>query len=71
MTFDRDYGELIYKYKLSSPAGVLYFRFIPLYPEEPAELMLRILEQEQVNLQGKFTVVTRTSVRQRDLGRMP
>ncbi|MHC5674837.1 DUF5615 family PIN-like protein [Nostoc sp.] len=27
LTFDRDYGELIYRLKLPSPMGVIYLRF--------------------------------------------
>ncbi len=30
LTFDRDYGELIYRRHLPSPRGVLYLRLIPL-----------------------------------------
>lgn len=29
LTFDRDYGELIYKHKLLIPDGVVYFHFDP------------------------------------------
>jgi len=41
LTFDRDYGELIYRRRLSVPAGVVYFRYDPVSPEEPAEHLLR------------------------------
>jgi predicted nuclease of predicted toxin-antitoxin system len=39
LTFDRDYGELVYRHKSYIPAGVLYFRFEPSTPEEPAEIL--------------------------------
>jgi hypothetical protein len=29
LTFDRDYGELIYKLESPRPSGVIYFRFSP------------------------------------------
>ena len=32
ITFDSDYGELIYKNKLPKPAGVVFFRFFPETP---------------------------------------
>jgi hypothetical protein len=32
LTFDRDYGELIFKHRSSLPAGVIYLRFDPGYP---------------------------------------
>lgn len=36
LTFDRDDGELIYRHKSYIPCGVVYFRFNPSTPEEPA-----------------------------------
>lgn len=65
LTFDRDYGELIYKHKLFTPAGVVYFRFDPSTPEEPAEILLNIIEKGKVPILGKFTVVERDRIRQR------
>jgi predicted nuclease of predicted toxin-antitoxin system len=38
LTFDRDYGELIYRHQALPPAGVVYFRFEPATPLEPALL---------------------------------
>jgi predicted nuclease of predicted toxin-antitoxin system len=43
ITFDRDYGELIYRLRLPSPTGVMYLRFRPHTPEEPAVLLLNLL----------------------------
>lgn len=65
LTFDRDYGELIFRYKSLTPAGVVYFRFDPSSPEEPAKILLNILEEGKVSLSGKFTVVERDRIRQR------
>jgi len=67
MTFDRDYGELIYRRRLSAPPGLVYFRFIPKNPLEPAEYLLRLLCFEDISLKNKFTVVERDKVRQRPL----
>jgi predicted nuclease of predicted toxin-antitoxin system len=63
LTFDRDYGELIYRRRLPVPPGVVYFRYDPLTPEEPAEHLLRLLAV--VDLQHKYTVVERDRIRQR------
>lgn len=65
LTFDRDYGELIYKLKLPVPAGVVYFRFAPETPMEPAELLLQILQS--IPIINKFTVIERDRIRQRPL----
>jgi predicted nuclease of predicted toxin-antitoxin system len=37
LTFDRDYGELIYVRGLPCPSGLIYLRFTPSTPEKPAE----------------------------------
>jgi predicted nuclease of predicted toxin-antitoxin system len=67
LTFDRDYGELIYRYKSFAPAGVVYFRFAPSKPEEPGEVLLNIFKKGEVSIMGKFTVVERGRIRQRTL----
>ena len=65
LTFDRDFGELIFHKKLTPPPAVLYFRFDPAYPEESFEILSSVLEEFEV--MGKYTVVTRWGVRQRPL----
>ncbi|MEH2401036.1 DUF5615 family PIN-like protein [Nostoc sp.] len=45
LTFDRDYGELIYRLRLPSPTGVIYLRFRPHTPEEPATLLLNFTDR--------------------------
>lgn len=67
LTFDRDYGELIYRQKLPVPVGVIYFRFTPQTPEEPAEYVLNLLANQKIQLEGKFTVARRERIRQRPL----
>ena len=67
MTFDRDYGELIYRIRMPAPIGVVYFRYFPATPEEPAQDLLRLLSVEGLVLEGYFTVFERTQLRQRPL----
>jgi len=67
LTFDRDYGELVYRYKSFPPSGILYFRFDPSAPEEPAQILLTIMEGGKVVIPGKFTVIERGRIRQRAL----
>jgi predicted nuclease of predicted toxin-antitoxin system len=67
LTFDRDFGELLFRSKLPAPRGVVYFRFEPATPEEPADYLLRLLAAEGVSLEKKFTVVDIKQVRQRPL----
>lgn len=67
LTFDRDYGELIYRHKISPPAGVVYFRFAPATPTEPGEILLNILARDISSLSGRFTIIERGRMRQRAL----
>ncbi|MBE9007199.1 DUF5615 family PIN-like protein [Fortiea sp. LEGE XX443] len=67
LTFDRDYGELIYRLRMPVPKGVVYFRFFPATPEEPAQLLLDLLNVTRLVLEGYFTVFERTQLRQRPL----
>jgi predicted nuclease of predicted toxin-antitoxin system len=64
LTFDRDYGELIFRQKQPPPAGVVFCRFTPTAPEDLADLLLKILGAG-IDFQGKFTVVERNQIRQR------
>ena len=67
LTFDRDYGELIYRLKRPTPPGIVYFRFDPTSPEEPAKHILQLLTVHRLSLKGKFTVTDRGQIRQRPL----
>ena len=67
LTFDRDYGELIYRVGLPAPPGVVYFRFEPASPDEPAAALLSLLADGSVALECKLTVVEPAHVRQRPL----
>jgi predicted nuclease of predicted toxin-antitoxin system len=69
ITFDRDYGELIFKQRQPPPAGILFLRFDPDYPTEPGEIIARLIESGTVPLLGKFTVVERDKLRQRPIPR--
>ena len=68
LTFDRDYGELMFKRGQPTPPGVIYFRFNPDSPDEPA-LLLRQVLAVTIELMGQFTVLDRQRLRQRPLPR--
>lgn len=49
VTFDRDYGELIYRYNFKPSKGVIYLRIETFSPKEPAihvHYLLNILKVE-------------------------
>lgn len=67
LTFDSDYGDLLYKQGLRSPAGVVYLRFVPASPQEPAEYLLTLLQRTDISISDSFTVAERDRIRQRPL----
>lgn len=70
LTFDRDYGELIFRRGFAPPPGVLYFRFIARNSREPAERLLQLLATPGLTFEGHFTVIEREQIRQRPLLRL-
>jgi predicted nuclease of predicted toxin-antitoxin system len=67
LTFDRDYGELIFRLSLPKPIGVIYFRYQPRTPEEPAHHLIDLLNEKNLVLEKMFTVLDRNKLRQRPL----
>lgn len=65
LTFDRDFGELIFHKKLKPPPAVLYFRFDPITSQEPFEILREVLKEFEIL--GNYTVITRRGIRQRSL----
>ncbi len=62
LTFDKDFGELIFPRGLPSGSGVVPFRLLPESADEAAEIALALV-QSQPNLAGVFCVVTRDRIR--------
>jgi predicted nuclease of predicted toxin-antitoxin system len=67
LTFERDYGELVFARRQEPPVGIFFFRFRPLTAEEPARRLLALLALPNVRFAGQFTVVERDDMRQRPL----
>jgi predicted nuclease of predicted toxin-antitoxin system len=68
VTFDKDFGELVYRRGLPPPAGIILLRFDPVSPEDTAD-RLRALVSAGHELDGRFTVLTRRAVRSLPLPR--
>ena len=66
LTFDSDFGELIFRRNLPCPPAVVYNRFVPQSPEEPATAILNLLESIE-SIEGHFIVLDRDSFRRRKL----
>jgi predicted nuclease of predicted toxin-antitoxin system len=67
LTFDRDYGELIFRRRLPPPRGLIYLRLVPETPEEAADVIVALLAVPGIRLEGRYTVVDRQRIRQRPL----
>ncbi len=71
LTFDNDFGELVYyRGQLPPAAGIIFFRAKTFAPTEPALWLLRLIEL-QMRFEGFFTTITPELVRQRELPRRP
>jgi predicted nuclease of predicted toxin-antitoxin system len=66
LTFDKDFGELVFRRGLPAGSGVVLFRLTPDSPAEAAEVALALV-QSHPDLTGSFCVVTRDRIRIRPL----
>lgn len=66
LTFDRDYGALIFHRSVVSPPPVIYFRDIGETPLHAAHQLISIIDTDII-FEGFFTVVDATGIRQRKL----
>jgi predicted nuclease of predicted toxin-antitoxin system len=67
LTFDMDFGELVFKHKHKAASGIVLLRLVPGYPAEPADIIISLLGESSISLSNKFTVVERDYIRQRPL----
>ena len=67
LTFDLDFGELIFKNKIKATKGIVLFRIIPSSPLEIGDIFLSLSKNSILKLSGNLTVVERDYVRQRPL----
>ena len=67
LTFDRDYGELIYLKRLPVPLSVIYLRFVPTSPEDAVQQLAPLLTDDGKQVEGYFLVMDRDSYRRRPL----
>jgi len=66
LTFDKDFGQLVFRRGLPAGSGVVLFRITPESPEEAADVALALVASRS-DLRGSFCVVTRDRIRVRPL----
>jgi len=62
LTFDKDFGELAFRERLSAASGVMLFRVVPTSPADVARLAVAVLKS-RTDWAGHFSVVERDRVR--------
>lgn len=67
LTFDSDFGELIFRKGKEIKTGIIYFRLDQFMPEDPGALLLTLLAENKIDFLGKISVVTKETVRQRKI----
>lgn len=65
ITFDRDYGELIFKKGYRPANGVIYIRWDIFSPNEPGEFLLELFKTDHIQFDGMLTVISENTIRQR------
>jgi predicted nuclease of predicted toxin-antitoxin system len=65
LTFDRDYGELIYKYNYKPTKGIIYLRIDTYEPTEPAVIVGELLQIHKIDTERMLTVFDGNTIRQR------
>lgn len=66
LTFDRDYGELIFKYGNKPTQGVIFLRLKKYKPIEPGKIVETIVSLENFKTFKKLSVFDGEILRQRD-----
>ena len=64
VTFDRDYGELIFRHQFKPPAGVIYLRLNDFTPDFPGEFLKEFLNNSSLIFREMFTVIDERGIRQ-------
>lgn len=69
VTFDKDFGELAFRFGLPALSGIILFRITPSSPERITEIVLAVLAS-RTDLAGNFTVVENDRIRMKPLGNL-
>lgn len=64
VTFDRDYGDLVFREGLLPPPAILFFRQEPYPPDRPADLVLAMLSEPQ-QAEGCMVVISERNIRRK------
>jgi predicted nuclease of predicted toxin-antitoxin system len=66
ITFDRDYGELVFLHELPPPPAIIFIRQEPIPPDAPAEWLVNLLSDPELE-SGYFITLGSKTIRRRAL----
>lgn len=64
VTYDRDYGDLVFREGIPPPPAILFFRQEPYPPEYPADLVSAMLSEPQL-AEGCMVVISERNIRRK------
>ena len=65
LTFDRDYGQLIFQHNYKPEKGVIYLRLDEYGPQQPGLIIEEIVTNNEIDLSRALTVIDKNGIRQR------
>ena len=65
LTFDRDYGELIFKHNHRPKKGVIYLRLDEYKAGEPGKIIEELINKKEYDFDNALTVLDKNGIRQR------
>jgi predicted nuclease of predicted toxin-antitoxin system len=68
VTFDRHYGELIFRHGYRPPSGVIYLWRRQFGPQDPGRYLLELLRNTSIDFSHALTVIDEDTIRQRGYG---
>ena len=67
LTFDKDYGEIIFRNEFYEPPPIVFFRFKGYSATYAAETLISLIGLNTFALDGYFTILEENNIRQRKL----
>lgn len=65
LTFDKDYGELIFRHGYQPGGGVIFLRWKAFAPRDPGEYLADLLARKEIDFSRALTVIDEATIRQR------
>lgn len=67
ITYDSDYGEMIFSRQLPRPLGIVFLRLRSRNETDPAKIVLSYLDEDPDIFENRFSVITENGIRYKKL----